>query len=63
MIQLETVPSWPTDWHPEKAFTSESQRFVTIGEGTNFDVFALLTLMRDIAEATTATEDLYWPIG
>ena len=63
MIQLETVPAWPTDWNPENAFTSESQRFVTIGEGTNFDVFALLTLMRDIAEATTATEDLYWPIS
>ena len=63
MIQLETVPSWPTDWQPEKAFTSEAQRYVTIGEGTTFDIFALLTLMRDIAEATTATEDLYWPIG
>ncbi len=63
MIQLETVPTWPTDWKPENAFTSENQRFVTIGEGTNFDVFTLLTLMRDIAEATTATEDLYWPIG
>lgn len=63
MIQLETVPAWPVDWQPETAFTNESQRFVTIGEGTNFDVFALLNLMRDIAEATTATEDLYWPIG
>jgi hypothetical protein len=63
MIQLETVPSWPTDWLPETAFTSESQQYVTIGEGTNYDIFALLTLIRDIAEATTATEDLYWPIG
>lgn len=62
MIQLETVPSWPTNWNPEKAFTSETQRYVTIGEGTNYDVFTLLTLMRDLAGITTATEDIYWPI-
>jgi hypothetical protein len=63
MIQLETVPSWPSNWRPEKAFTSEAKRYVTIGEGTNYDVFTLLTLMRDIAEITTAAEDIYWPIG
>jgi hypothetical protein len=63
MIQLETVPSWPSNWRPEKAFTSETQRYVTIGEGTNYDVFSLLTLMRDITEITTAAEDIYWPIG
>jgi hypothetical protein len=63
MIQIETVPSWPSDWHPETAFTSESQRYVTIGEGIDYDVFALMTLMRDLAEATTASEDIYWPIG
>ena len=63
MIQLETVPSWPANWRPEKAFTSENQRYVTIGEGTNYDVFTLLTLMRDIAEITTAAEDIYWPLG
>ncbi|MFW9830737.1 MAG: hypothetical protein ACFFD8_03085 [Candidatus Thorarchaeota archaeon] len=63
LIQLETVPAWPSNWHPETGFTNESQRFVTIGEGTNYDLFTLLTLMRDLAEATTATEDIYWPIG
>jgi hypothetical protein len=63
MIQIETVPRWPSDWHPETAFTSESQRLVTIGEGINYDIFTLMTLMRDLAEATTASEDIYWPIG
>ncbi len=63
MIQLETVPAWPSNWHPETAFTSETQRYVTIGEGTNYDVFTLMTLLRDLAEATTASEDIYWPIG
>jgi hypothetical protein len=63
IIQIETVPAWPSDWHPETAFTSESQRYVTIGEGINYDIFSLMTLMRDLAEATTAAEDIYWPIG
>jgi hypothetical protein len=63
IIQIETVPSWPSDWQPEKAFVSESQRFVTIGEGINYDIFTLMMLMRDLAEATTAAEDIYWPIG
>ena len=63
MIQIETVPAWPSDWRPETAFTSETQRYVTIGEGINYDVFSLMTLMRDLAEATTAAEDIYWPIG
>jgi hypothetical protein len=63
MIQLETVPGWPSDWRPETAFTNESQRYVTIGEGIDYDIFSLMTLMRDLAEATTASEDIYWPIG
>ncbi len=63
MIQLETVPSWPANWSPELAFTSEAERYVTIGEGINYDLFTLMTLMRDLAEATTASEDIYWPIG
>ncbi len=63
MIQLETVPSWPISWHPDKAFNTEAERFVTIGEGTDYDVFQLLTLMRDLSEVTTAAEDIYWPIG
>lgn len=63
IIQIETVPDWPSDWRPETAFTSESQRYVTIGEGINYDIFSLMTLMRDFAEATTAAEDIYWPIG
>ncbi|MFX1566300.1 MAG: hypothetical protein ACFFCH_09935 [Promethearchaeota archaeon] len=63
LIQIETVPSWPTDWQPESAFVSESQRFVMIGEGINYDIFTLMMLMRDLAEATTASEDIYWPIG
>ena len=63
IIQIETVPAWPSDWRPENAFISESQRYVTIGEGINYDIFTLMTLMRDLAEATTASEDIYWPIG
>ncbi len=63
LIQIETVPSWPSDWLPERAFVSESQRFVTIGEGINYDIFTLMMLMRDLAVATTASEDIYWPIG
>ncbi|MFX1319137.1 MAG: hypothetical protein ACFE9D_01695 [Promethearchaeota archaeon] len=63
IIQFETVPSWPSDWRPETAFVNESQRFATIGEGINYDIFTLMTLMRDLAEATTASEDIYWPIG
>ena len=63
MIQIETVPKWPTNWQPQTAFRSESQRFVTIGEGVDYDIFTLMMLLRDLAEATTAAEDIYWPIG
>lgn len=62
VIQIETVPSWPSDWRPENAFTNTSQRYVTIGEGVDYDIFTLMALMRDLAEATTASDDIYWPI-
>jgi hypothetical protein len=62
MIQLETVPSWPPNWTPELAFTHKDERYVTIGEGIDYDIVTLLTLMRDLAQATTASEDIYWPI-
>ncbi|MFX1577176.1 MAG: hypothetical protein ACFFCF_08365 [Promethearchaeota archaeon] len=63
VIQIETVPTWPSDWRPENAFANTTQRYVTIGEGLDYDIFTLMTLMRDLAEATTASEDIYWPIG
>ncbi len=63
IIQLETVPNWPSEWLPETAFKNEAQRFVTLGEGIDYNIFTLMTLMRDLAEATTASEDIYWPVG
>ncbi|MFX1491457.1 MAG: hypothetical protein ACFFBU_04300 [Promethearchaeota archaeon] len=63
MIQLETVPSWPISWSPELAFTNEAERFVTIGEGIDYDLYTLMSLMRDLAKVTTASEDIYWPIS
>lgn len=62
LIQVETVPSWPKMWQPEVAFAKTTDRYVTIGEGIDYDIFTLLTLIRDLAEATTAPEDIYWPV-
>lgn len=62
LIQVETVPSWPKMWQPEEAFAKATDRYVTIGEGINYNIITLLTLIRDLAEATTASEDIYWPV-
>ncbi len=63
IIQLETVPSWPPSWQPEEIFFSSSKRVAIIGEGHEYNIPVLMELLRDISEATTASEDFYWPVS
>lgn len=56
LLQLETVPSWPNIWRPEEAFQTKEDRVTIIGEGINYDIPSLLSLMTDLVKAL-ATED------
>ncbi len=53
LLQLETVPSWPTTWVPEEAFQNSTDRVVIIGEGINYDIPVLLSLMKELVIAIT----------
>ncbi|MFX1564240.1 MAG: hypothetical protein ACFFDP_13135 [Promethearchaeota archaeon] len=61
LIQLETVPSWPEAWNPVAAFSTGSERVKIIGEGIDYDVSSLISLLAELAKAATASEDFTWP--
>ncbi len=56
LLQLETVPSWPTAWRPEEAFQTREERVTIIGEGINYDISTLLSLMKDLVVSLTSKD-------